>query len=134
MNEIEKAIRHFENMRNENIVVLNTGFGDKPNEHNTLYANRKLYADLAIQALQEKQEREWIKFETEIDEEDGREIFCCPIPDDEQDVLITDGKNVWLDMFCNDGNDCWFDSGFDFDKITHWQPLPEPPKQCEENG
>ena len=33
MNEIEKAIRHFENMRNENIVVLNTGFGNKPNEH-----------------------------------------------------------------------------------------------------
>lgn len=83
--------------------------------------------------LQEKQEREWIKFETEIDEEDGREIFCCPMPEDEQEVLITDGKNVWLDMFCNDGNECWFDSGFDFDKITHWQPLPEPPKEREEN-
>lgn len=63
MNEIEKAIRHFENMRNENIVVLNTGFGDKPNEHNTLYANRKLYADLAIQALQEKQERDKMRCE-----------------------------------------------------------------------
>lgn len=63
MNEIEKAIKHFENMRDENIAVLNTGFGDKPNEHNTLYANRKLYADLAIQALYEKQERDKMKCE-----------------------------------------------------------------------
>lgn len=61
MNEIEQAIKHFENMRDDAVAVLDSGFGNKPNENNILYKNRKLYAELAIQALQEKQERELMR-------------------------------------------------------------------------
>lgn len=52
--ELEKAIRHFECMRDDNIVVLNSGFGTKKGEHNSLYKNRKMYAELAIEALEKQ--------------------------------------------------------------------------------
>lgn len=66
----------------------------------------------------------WIKFETED------ETYTNAIPDDEQDVLVTDGKRVWQDTFLNDGSEgCYLDSGFEIvPNVTHWQPLPEPPK------
>ena len=58
MTEIEKAIKHFENMRDDAVIVLSSGFGTHPGESDLLYRNRKLYAGLAVTALREKQERE----------------------------------------------------------------------------
>lgn len=52
--KLEKAIRHFECMRDNNIAVLNSGFGTKKGEHNSLYKNRKMYAELAIKALEKQ--------------------------------------------------------------------------------
>ena len=52
--KLEKAIRHFECMRDDNIAVLNSGFGTKKGEHNSLYKNRKMYAELAINALEKQ--------------------------------------------------------------------------------
>ena len=51
MENIKKAIKHFECMKSEAVAVLDSGFGTKPNESNTVYKNRKLYAELAINAL-----------------------------------------------------------------------------------
>ena len=51
MENIEKAIKHFECVRNDAIVVLDSGFGTKQNESNIVYKNRKLYAELAINSL-----------------------------------------------------------------------------------
>lgn len=59
MNEqevIQKAIRHFECMRDDAVVVLDSGFGTHPGESDLLYRNRKLYAELAISALEEIQQ------------------------------------------------------------------------------
>lgn len=52
--KLKKAIRHFECMRDDNIAVLNSGFGTKKGEHNSLYKNRKMYAELAIEALEKQ--------------------------------------------------------------------------------
>lgn len=49
--EIAKAIRHFECMKNDAIVVLDSGFGTKPGESDLVYRNRKLYAEIAIEAI-----------------------------------------------------------------------------------
>ena len=51
MENIKKAIKHFECMKSDAVAVLDSGFGKKPNESNTVYKNRKLYAELAINAL-----------------------------------------------------------------------------------
>ena len=54
MENIKKAIKHFECVKNDAVAVLDSGFGTKPNESNTLYKNRKLYAELAINALEKQ--------------------------------------------------------------------------------
>ena len=53
-NELEKAIRYFKNMRDDNKVVLDSGFGMKKGESNLLYKNRRKYAELAIEALEKQ--------------------------------------------------------------------------------
>lgn len=53
--------------------------------------------------------------------------------DDGQEILITDGKEVWTDTVMFDYEDgvhfCYFDEGSDPESVTHWQPKPEPPKE-----
>ena len=75
---------------------------------------------------------EWVKFTVEKDE-NGVEMYSNPIPDGEQDILVADGGNVWLDIFINEGDEgCYFDSGREIvPNFTHWMPLPEPPKGVE---
>jgi NADH pyrophosphatase NudC (nudix superfamily) len=62
MNEIEQAIKHFENMRDNNFAVLDEFRKDiesgKVNGSTLVYDNRHLYYSLAIQALREKAERD----------------------------------------------------------------------------
>ena len=62
MMEIEKAIKHFKNMRDENFVVLDAFRKEiesgKVQGSTIVYDNRHLYYSLAIEALQEKSERE----------------------------------------------------------------------------
>lgn len=52
------------------------------------------------------------------------------MPNDFEDVLVSDGGNVevmWRD--CDGFWDCWAprNSNIDIDDVTHWMPLPEPP-------
>ena len=54
MENIEKAIKHFECEKSNTVVVLDSGFGTKPNESNIVYKNRKLYTELAINALEKQ--------------------------------------------------------------------------------
>ena len=71
-NELEKAIRFFKNMRDDNKVVLDSGFGMKKGENNLLYKNRKKYAELAIEAL-EKQIAKKVTHEATI-----QKFHTCP--------------------------------------------------------
>ena len=54
MKNIKKAIKHFECVKSDAVAVLDSGFGTKPNESNITYKNRKLYAELAINALEKQ--------------------------------------------------------------------------------
>ena len=54
MKEIQKAIKHFVCVRDGAVAVLDSGFGRKPNESDSLYKNRKLYSELAISALKKQ--------------------------------------------------------------------------------
>ena len=77
-------------------------------------------------------EAEWIPFKKRplTDEEkqeypDWTYIFDCPLPDDEEEILLSNGKYVWTDTFINDG-ECYLDGGDDIDDGMAWMPLPEP--------
>lgn len=63
---------------------------------------------------------DWICFELD---EDG--ILASPIPDDEQEILISDGDSVWFDTFINDLGECYLDSNVELIGLA-WMPLPEP--------
>ncbi|WLF83767.1 DUF551 domain-containing protein [Moraxella sp. ZY210820] len=53
--------------------------------------------------------------------------------DEGQEILITDGKDVWTDTVMFDFDEgvhfIYFDNGSDPEAITHWQPKPQPPQE-----
>jgi len=57
-------------------------------------------------------------------------IFDCPLPDDEEEILLSNGKHVWTDTFIDDG-ECYLDGGDDIDEGMAWMPMPEPYKGGE---
>lgn len=59
-------------------------------------------------------------------------IINCKLPDDGEEVLITDSLGyVQIDTFINDNDGCCFENHFDMDEVIAWQPLPEPFKPQE---
>ena len=87
---------------------------------------------IILEALQNEQM--WIPFKKRplTDEEreeypDWAYIFDCPLPDDEEEILLSNGKYVWTDTFINDG-ECYLDGGDDIDDGMAWMHLPKPYK------
>lgn len=75
----------------------------------------------------------WIPFTVrELDEEERKEhpdwcyIMDCQVPDDGEEILVTNGKYVWIDTFCEDDG-FYLDGGNELvEEVTAWMPLPEP--------
>lgn len=83
----------------------------------------------------------WIPIKTrpmteEEKEEIGHEyayMYDCPLPDDAQDVLITDCYgNVEIDTFCRDLEGFYFETNCDDGEAVAWMPKPEPYKEGKE--
>ena len=76
---IKKAIRHFECVKNDAVVVLDSGFGTHPGESNIFYRNRKIYAELAIQALEKQIPKKLIRRRATDDdvENELRDFITC---------------------------------------------------------
>ena len=86
---------------------------------------------------------EWIPVKTrpmteEEKEEIGHEyafMYDCPLPDDGQDVLITDCYgNVEVDTFCSDYEGVYFETNCDDDDVVAWMPLPQPYEEVNADG
>ena len=58
-------------------------------------------------------------------------IFDCVLPDDGDEILVSNGRFVWMDEFCDDIDGCYLDGGDDIDEDMAWMPLPEPYKGGE---
>jgi hypothetical protein len=77
-----------------------------------------------------KRVNSWIPFTEVYDEEEDCMMFTCTLPDDGEEIMATDGKYVWEDIFIRDGYDCYLDSGFEFiTRVTAWMPKPLPFKK-----
>ena len=59
-------------------------------------------------------------------------IFDCVLPDDGDEILVSNGRFVWMDTFCNDIDGCYLDGGDDIDEDMAWMPLPKPYKGGDE--
>ena len=74
----------------------------------------------------------WIPFEGEYDKVYKMNILQGKIPEDEQEIIVTDGKTVWCDTFLRDEIGCYLDSGSCLvDSVIAWQPLPKIYKESE---
>lgn len=74
----------------------------------------------------------WIPFtKRELTTEEKEEhpewdyIMDCELPDDGEEILVSNGKFVWSDTFINDGDGCYLDGDTELDGCA-WMPLPGP--------
>lgn len=63
---------------------------------------------------------EWIPLEME----DG--LLYCPIPEVDEEILVTDGKHVWQDTWIEYDDGYALDGNYELDEILAWMPLPKP--------
>ena len=94
--------------------------------------NQDLYKAnlIAISALEKQLNGGWIQFEAEYDEDLKMDMLQGHLPDDEQEIIVTNGKTVWIDTFMRDGIECYLDSGDGLGgEVIAWMPLPEPYKE-----
>lgn len=59
-------------------------------------------------------------------------MFDCVLPDDGDEILVSNGRFVWMDTFCSDIDGCYLDGGDDIDEDMAWMPLPTPYKGGDE--
>jgi hypothetical protein len=94
-------------------------------------------------AIKELEQTGWIPIKTrpmteEEKEEVGHEyayMYISPLPDDGQEVLITDCYgNVEIDTFCRDDEGVYFENNCDDDEVIAWQPKPQPYKAESEEA
>lgn len=57
----------------------------------------------------------------------------CPMPEDGEEIIVTDGKRVWTDKNCIDIVGHCLESGNDWKDIKAWIPLPKPYKKGGNN-
>ena len=60
---------------------------------------------------------------------DIRYMLDCKMPDDRQEILVTNGQTTWQDTSFIDCDGYYLDSNYDWIEITAWRPLPEPYKE-----
>lgn len=95
--------------------------------HENIYENEVYYKeqlkDLNANVKKLKTEREWISVNDRLPEKNG-DYLCYLIHDNPKcDNRIT--TIIWVNMWSNVIGDNWVESY----SVTHWMPLPEPPKQ-----
>lgn len=88
---------------------------------------------------QDEKENGWIPIKYhQISEKERAEEFLskdiqymldCKMPDDGQEILVTNGETTWQDTSFIDCDGYYLDSNYDWIDITAWRPLPEPYKE-----
>lgn len=115
--------------------VENTGNGAYFSKNNISKIVELLFADLE----QDEKENGWIPVKYhQISEKERAEEFIskdiqymldCKMPDDGQEILVTNGETTWQDTSFIDCDGYYLDSNYDWIDITAWRPLPEPYKE-----
>lgn len=131
VNSLENNLQSFEEMISEH---------GKGIAHGTRIALGLVKEQLTISP--KNPQPQWIPFLwRETKEDDGYDpkefplMACGELPENDQEILVTNRYHVWLDTFLNDDG-IYLDSGSDLvGDVTAWMPLPEPykPEKIEDN-
>lgn len=115
-------------------------FCEEKSKNIKLKAEPQTFVD--IKNSLEKLKNPWIPVEYHVMTEEERKAggfskdivyyLDCKMPDDEQEIIATNGKYVWVDTcIVNDG--FALDSGNDWiEDVVAWMPMPEPYRESEE--
>ena len=114
----------------------------KYSKHDGLYIEDVLEILEQLQSDLEQDEKEngWIpvKYHQISEKERAEECISkdiqytidCKMPDDGQEILITNGETTWQDTSFIDCDGYYYlDGNYDWIDITAWQPLPDPYKE-----
>ena len=114
-NELEKAIRFFKNMTDDNKIVLDSDFGMKKGESNLLYKNRRKYAELAIKVGVNIQPNQTLLIRTPIECADSvRYAVECAYKNGARNVHVE-----WSDEQCSLSRYLYAPDEV-FDEFPHW--------------
>lgn len=91
------------------------------------YIMRKAHEMLKAQSWRPFKKRELTEEEKKYHPE-WCYILDCDLPDDDEEILVSDGRYVWTDTFLNNGTECCLESGHDIDDGVAWMPMPDPYK------
>ncbi len=124
---VEEAIVEFEKQLHSAVVVLASGFGTHPGENDRIYRKRKAMAEIALSALRAQQGAKWISVKDRLPE-----LIPCTAGTAYSEAVIvwTSGRKAMIAVY--DGIDFMCAADYwdaDGEMITHWMPLPEPPKE-----
>lgn len=73
---------------------------------------------------------ERLGIELEDLQDDERDIYVSPLPEDDEEVLVcTSYGHVYIDTFYVEDEGCYFEINGEMDGIVAWMPLPEPYKE-----
>ena len=109
--------------------------------------NEKEYVEVPVELIKQTVELlkskvdNWIPFKLRpLTDEEKKEhpewiyIVDCPLPDDDEEILVSDGKYVWVDTYYNDGDSCHLDSNYELEDCA-WMRLPKAwEKNIKEEG
>lgn len=56
---------------------------------------------------------------------DTNGMLDCPLPDEDEDIFISDGKHVWIDTFMCDIDGYYLDSNVEIEDNLAWAKLPK---------
>lgn len=87
-----------------------------------------------VNSTQAHKVNEWILFKKREATKEEKEMYewdyvlDCEIPNDGQEILVSDGEVVWSDVFINFGDCYGLESNTELTGLA-WMPLPEPYKR-----
>lgn len=124
---------------------------DRLNQYKDKYSDCYKYAGVYVKVVQdmieklqddlEQDEKEngWIpvKYHQISEKERAEEsisndiqyMLDCKMPDDGQEILVTNGETTWQDTCFINSNGYYLDGGYDWIDIMDWMPLPKPYKE-----
>lgn len=116
--EIEKKSQYKHGLPGSALDIVNTLLDDLEQDE-----NENGWIPVKYHQISEKERAE------ESISNDIQYMLDCKMPDDEQEILVTDGKSTWQDTSFIDCEGYYLDSNYDWIEITAWRPLPEPYKE-----
>lgn len=116
--ELQKQTMYKEGLPGSSLDIVNTLLNDLKQDE-----KENGWIPVKYHQISEKERAE------EFLSKDIQYMLDCKMPDDGQEILVTNGETTWQDTCFIDSNGYYLDGGYDWIDIMAWMPLPKPYKE-----